>query len=57
MAELAKALLPRSTTELTAEQIFAMDFNNNGKLNSADKTLIARSLLPDGHRLKIDLEW
>ncbi|MBQ7922069.1 MAG: phosphodiester glycosidase family protein [Clostridia bacterium] len=54
---LAKALVPGSATELTAEQIFAADVNGNGTINSADKVLIARSLLPEGHALKKALTW
>jgi len=51
---LAKYLLPENSelhVELSLEQQFAADINGNGKLNSADKILIARSKLSEDHPL------
>ena len=44
LAMLAASLMP-SGEALTAEQQFAADVNGNGVVNSADRVLIARSLL------------
>lgn len=43
--------------ELTAEQLLILDVNGNGKVNSADKTLLARALLAKDHKAYKALEW
>jgi len=43
--------------ELTAEQLLILDVNGNGKVNSADKTLLARALLATDHKAYKALEW
>ncbi|MBE6569044.1 MAG: hypothetical protein E7658_02350 [Ruminococcaceae bacterium] len=53
---LAGSLMPSGMALSAAEQ-FAADINLNGKLNSADRVLLSRSLLDESHAMYKALQW
>lgn len=56
VAKLSAALTPLGQ-DLEEEAAFAADINGNNRLNSADRILLARALLPEDHPLHLDIEW
>jgi hypothetical protein len=49
--------ITKDTQTLTAIAKFAVDVNGNGKINSADLILIARSILPESHAAYKPFVW
>ena len=55
--KLAAALLAGEELENDPLMLLVMDVNGNGKINSADRTLIARALLATSHNAYKELAW
>ena len=55
VAKLAASLTPLGQ-DIEGSAAFAADINGNNRINSADRILIARLLLPEDHPLHLDIE-